>query len=53
MAISNLLAGVQVSLIGSLGSVSYKYAWLLGVIESCICIVADLGLWKIMLTHVI
>ncbi len=53
MAISNLLAGVQVSLIGSLGSVSYKYAWLLGVIESFIGIVADVGLGIILFTHVL
>lgn len=53
MAISNLLAGVQVSLIGSLGSVSYKYAWLLGVIESFIGIVADVGLGIILFTLVL
>ena len=52
MAISNLLAGVQVSLIGSLGSVSYKYAWLLGVIESFIGIVAVVGLGIILFNPV-
>lgn len=53
MAISNLLAGVQISLIGSIGSVSYKYAWLLGVIESFIGIVADVGLGIILFTLVL
>lgn len=50
MALNGLLSGIQINLIGSLGSVSYKYAWLLGVIESFIGIVADVGLGIILFT---